>query len=327
MQIRFLAPLRAAYARMRSALFRPFSFERWMYFGFACWVAGWGAGSSFASYPLRNRIDTHDLPGTWQRFTDLWADAWSDPVSRGLLYLLAFLLVVLFVVSIWVQSRGEFVFLETTARDRLAFWAPWREYSREGNSMFVWRLVLQSLGLVSALAIGFAVWRLALGGRIPESLHDVAWHALIAIVVFLWLPVTLLLLFVLLLLRHFVAPIMYRDRVGTNEAWRRFLALFRAQPGDFVLYALFVLGLLILTTIGLTIATCLTCCVLGCILAIPFVGTVLYLPVSYTFRALGPEFLAQFPSEPPVLSPLVPAPPPLTPQAPLPPAPPSPPVA
>jgi len=41
-------------------------------------------------------------------------------------------------------------------------------------------------------------------------------------------------------------------------------------------------------------AGALTCCALFLVLAIPYVGTVVLLPVYVTARAFGPEFLAQF---------------------------------
>jgi hypothetical protein len=316
MEIRYLAPFRAAYARMRSALFRPFSFERWMYFGFASWMAGWGAHDSFSSLALRNRINTANLATTWADLVDTWGDLWADPAWRGLILLVAFLLLVLGVVSVWVQSRGEFVFLESAARDRLAIWAPWREYAREGNSLFLWRLAFHAIVLAYVGSLAFLVWRYSLGGEIPLSMLDVQWLPLFAIVLLLWLPGAVLAAVIFVLLRQFVTPIMYRDHVRTNEAWRRFRPLLRAHAADFFLYLLFYVGLLILSAILVLLGVCVTCCILGCLLAIPFLGTVLYLPISYTFRALGPEFLAQFPSEPPVLSPLVAAPQPPSPETP-----------
>lgn len=49
-------------------------------------------------------------------------------------------------------------------------------------------------------------------------------------------------------------------------------------------------GLILLTVV-------VTCCVAGCLMAIPYLGTVLLLPVTVFFRGVGPEFLRQFGGE------------------------------
>jgi predicted PurR-regulated permease PerM len=87
---------------------------------------------------------------------------------------------------------------------------------------------------------------------------------------------------------------MYRDRSTTSQAWRTFLPILRERLGAFVVYGLFLVVVYIGLLIALIPAIILTCCVLGCLLLIPFIGAVVWLPVSYSIRAFGPEFLAQF---------------------------------
>jgi hypothetical protein len=64
--------------------------------------------------------------------------------------------------------------------------------------------------------------------------------------------------------------------------------------------------------LGIIVAGFLTCCIGFLILAIPYVGSVVLLPVSYLFRALSVEFLEQFGPEyvlfPATTSPAPPAP-------------------
>jgi hypothetical protein len=38
----------------------------------------------------------------------------------------------------------------------------------------------------------------------------------------------------------------------------------------------------------------ITCCIAGCLMAIPYVGAVVVLPVTVFFRAYSLEYLAQF---------------------------------
>ncbi len=119
---------------------------------------------------------------------------------------------------------------------------------------------------------------------------------------------------------------MYREGRRTNDGWRRFMPLLRAHLGSFILYGLFLLLLLIGTAIALGLFSCATCCVGFCLLAIPYLGTVIALPIPYTFRGFGPEFLSQFGPEwwtwPGPVAPAAP-PPPFTPP-PVPPPPPPP---
>jgi hypothetical protein len=47
-------------------------------------------------------------------------------------------------------------------------------------------------------------------------------------------------------------------------------------------------------TIGIIIVVLATCCVAGCLLGIPYLGTVLFLPVLVFLRSYSACFLAQF---------------------------------
>jgi hypothetical protein len=96
--------------------------------------------------------------------------------------------------------------------------------------------------------------------------------------------------FILLLLENFVIPIMYRFDLKATDAWRAFLPWLRVHPGWFFLYALFVLVVAIPLVFVIALLVCCTCC----LVALPYVGTVILLPMWVTYRALGPEFLAQF---------------------------------
>jgi hypothetical protein len=87
---------------------------------------------------------------------------------------------------------------------------------------------------------------------------------------------------------------MYREGRKTNDAWRRFLPLLRAHTGSFLVYGLFVLALAVGVSAVLVAFSCATCCVGFCLLILPYLGTVFSLPIPYTFRGLGPSFLAQF---------------------------------
>jgi hypothetical protein len=79
-----------------------------------------------------------------------------------------------------------------------------------------------------------------------------------------------------------------------TEAWGRFLPLLRAQIGEFLIYALFILLLHFLLGVAIVMVGILTCCVGAVLFALPLIGTVLLLPVWTTYRAFSVEFLGQF---------------------------------
>ena len=100
--------------------------------------------------------------------------------------------------------------------------------------------------------------------------------------------------YVSMLLENFVIPEMYKHRIDGREAWRRIGALHRRHPARFVLFALWLLLLLMAAGFVTMAFVLLTCCIGGILLIIPYLGAVISLPITLFFRSLGPEFLRQF---------------------------------
>src|SRR5262249_18422489 len=153
----------------------------------------------------------------------------------------------------------------------------------------------------------------------------------LALAVGLFVPFVIVVLVTIGLTSSFVVPIMYRHDLSATAAWSRLLGLMGENVPSFGLFLLFVFGLLVLVGLGIVAVGLLTCCVGFLLLILPYVGSVLLLPVTLTLRALSLEFLAQFgpewsvfPQAPPVV-PAAPPPPPPPPSPPAPPAPPAPP--
>jgi hypothetical protein len=68
------------------------------------------------------------------------------------------------------------------------------------------------------------------------------------------------------------------------------LSLIGAHPGEILLYCLFLIALAIATGLISCLAICATCC----IAALPYIGTVILLPVFVLFRSFSLVFLRQF---------------------------------
>jgi hypothetical protein len=122
--------------------------------------------------------------------------------------------------------------------------------------------------------------------------------------------IDLVLVFVLIgkFITDFLVPIMFLRRTGWRVAGRELMGLIGGNIGSFVLYILFpiLLGLVIGTLTVLLILV--TCCIAGCMMAIPYVGTVLLLPILVFQRAYSVLFLAQFGPEYNVFAPAASAP-------------------
>jgi hypothetical protein len=74
------------------------------------------------------------------------------------------------------------------------------------------------------------------------------------------------------------------------EAFRDTLALISGYPGPFILFVLFYIVLVVATAAIGCAAACVTCC----IVAIPYIGTVILLPLVMTLYAFPLCFLRQF---------------------------------
>jgi len=203
------------------------------------------------------------------------------------------LLFILGMVLLWLNSRGKFMFIHCVALNKAEVGEPWHKFARVSNSLFWFRFVLGLAGAVFCLplVVGIVViiLRMVRHGQVETG----------GIV----LSVGLLLLFLLLALFFcliqkftvdFVVPIMFLRGEKCSSAWKEFWQLLTAHAGHFALYVLFQIVLGLAIGVIVLFAVLLTCCIAGCLMALPFLGTVLLLPVLVFQRAYSVYFLAQF---------------------------------
>ena len=291
MTVKFMEPLSRAWGRMKIALFKPFDIHKWFVVGFNAFLAGlmdasnggggsrWSKNGSFG--------DFIHFPRT------AWAWLMAHPTwSIAILFGVAVAIAVVVVLS-WASSRGVFMFLESVVRDRVEIAKPWREYQKEGNSLFVWRLLLGmaslvAFGLVFAFFFikGAALYDSGIGPSLPIGFF-IGLGLLVLGLLFVWG-------YVILFLKDFVAALMYKNRVSAGAAWKLFLDIFRKYPFHFVGYGIIVFLLMMVFVFAVIVAGLVTCCIGWLVLVIPYIGTVVTLPVWYALRAFSLEFLAQF---------------------------------
>jgi hypothetical protein len=289
--VEFITPTTRAFTRMKRVLFEPFDIKKWFLLGFSAWLAalvdGGGGG---------NGLDVGDggSGGDWDPGS--WGQWISENTLLAVAIILGVLLVILFVFAIvvaliWVSSRGKFMFLDNLVHDRTLISQPWKEFSREANSLFIWRLVLGFGGFFAIIGLAAAAVFCVFGWFESEM---PLWWVGVGVLGVALLLVILALSYVTVMLEEFIVPLMYKNRVKTMEGVRLFLALHGQRLIDFILYFIWIILLWIAAIMGIVLVGLLTCCVGFLIMIIPYLGTVFLLPVAVFFRYLGPEFLRQF---------------------------------
>jgi hypothetical protein len=192
----------------------------------------------------------------------------------------------LIIVLAWLRARGRFMLVDCIVKNRGAIVEPWREFREQANSYFLLALLVGFIIAVTA-GVGSLPFMLPiLRGVTFLHLHDVY---LICMIV-LWAFMLVLSILAWSLISHFMVAIMYRRRCLAGEAFRIALSLIANYPGEVTPYCLFwiVLG------IGAAITACATILVTCCIALLPYIGTVILLPLLVCLRAFGLRFIRQF---------------------------------
>jgi hypothetical protein len=319
-EISVTAIIEPALDRVKRMLFKPFDLGKWFTIGFCAWLAGLGESGGGSGFNW-NSGGSHRVNGHsgGEQFRHFYFQA-RDYVMANIGWLLPLVVVVvvlglvLWLVFLWLNCRGKFMFLHCVALDKAEVEAPWRKYAGAANSLFRFRLVLGLAGLVVMLPL--LVMTIVVIVQMVLRGEPNAAGVLMAVGLGLgFIGLALGLALIQKFLVDFVVPIMFLRGGSCVSAWGEFLGLLRANFWRFALYLLFVLVLNMAIGVIVLLAILVTCCIAGCLMILPFVGTVVLLPVLVFKRAYPLYYLAQygaqydvFPSAP---APPVPPPPPV----------------
>ncbi len=312
-KIEIFKPFGEAFELMKRILFQPFDVKKWFVIGFAAWLANLGSGSFNYQYNRREDV---------QKLNEAISQIPHPILVTGVCVLILFVLV-LIVLFAWLRARGRFMFIDCVVKNRGAIAEPWRAFQKEGNSYFLFSLVVAFVLMVFAALLSLPLIILAIKGRYYLYLHRDRLNVYVLLAIAAWVFAILLVIIAWALIANFMAPVMYRQRYRASGALGIVVRLIAAQPGEILLYCLFLIVLALATAIVACLVTCATCC----IAAIPYIGTVILLPVFVLLRSFSLLFLRQFGPEydvwasfvPPEFLPILsPAPP--APEPPLPPA-------
>ncbi len=296
MEIAYIGPLSRGWDRMRTILFRPFDLGKWFVLGFTVFLAEltdlgemmWSSSSRF-----RGDGDGNNFREVCNRCFDSVEGFLAGSIAASLITMIIVGSIFIWILFLWLSSRGHFMYLDNLVHNRSRVTIPWKEFSRQGNSLFLWRIVYT---LICLVAIGPLV---AFGviSIIPFAVDSVpgeigvASLIILGTVVFLFIVIATYIDFLLI---HIVAPVMYKSGLSSTDAWRKFWPVLKEHMIEFLLYGVFMLILNIGLGMVIVAFGMMTCCFGFLILSIPYLGTVVLLPVIVAFRGLDLEFLAQF---------------------------------
>jgi len=291
MNIAFFEPLNRAWARMKHILWQPFDLAKWLVLGFSAWLAGLadGAGGGGWKYVL----DDEDFSRRYHLDTggDALRGAGEALIWLPIIFVVIMAIAAILLLILWLSSRAKFIFLDNVIHDRARIVEPWHRLRDLGNSLFLWRLgYVVACGLI-VLVLLLLFFAPAATLSFSDALAGLSYAAMV-FGVLIMICLGIVAAFIALLLEGFVIPIMYKFDLKATEAWKYFLPWIRSQPLSFFLYGLFVLALGFVVVVFFGLMCVLTCC----IVVLPYVGTVILLPVWVTYRLFSVEFLAQFDS-------------------------------
>lgn len=285
-------PIGPAFEEVKTILFKPFDLGKWFVIGFCAWLAflgsggpGGGSGGRGGRFP-----DAHEAFGQAKEFVLENLD-WIIPV----VIFVVMLGIVLWLVFTWLSSRGRFMFLHCVAENKAEVKVPWAKFRQHGNSLFLFRIVLgligfAAVGLPILLTVGCVVMMIAGDGAIVIGVLGIVMTGLIAVAIAIVFAV------IGKFTTDFVVPIMFLRTTSCTAGWREFLTILSANKSRFVLYILFQIVINIVIGVIISMGFCIGCCLccVSLLLLIPYIGTVILLPVLVFKRAYSLLYLQQF---------------------------------
>ena len=284
--ISVIDPISPAIERVKTLLFRPFDLEKWFTIGFCAWLAnlGRGGGNPFSNIARQH----HQSCGQLKNF-----------ITEHLPFIIIFCIIGTITVMVigllvtWLSSRGRFMFLHCVAENKAEVKLPWAKFKIQANSLFLFRIVVGMISLVTIIlpaifgSISIYMMSCSSSLNLMQLFSGITFFLITTIFIIVFAMISKF-------TTDFVVPIMFLTGLKTVDGWRQFRNILFTHKGAIALYILFqiVIGMAI-SAIVIT-ATLLTCCMACCFLAIPYIGTVVLLPLLVFKRSYSLYFLRQF---------------------------------
>ena len=287
MKISVIDPITPAWNHMVRILFKPFAFTKWLALGFCAFLAQCGdsGGSGF------NSISNQSTGNSFEQ-GKVWIDANFGIFLAILVTGIVFIILVSLLIT-WLSSRGTFMLLDGIVKNRGAIKEPWNEYKTEGNSLFLFSVVVCLAGLFGLALIGGLATLIAIPDIQNETFGASAITAIVVggVLLVLYILACIALSFIIKVL---MIPTMYLKRVCAIEGWKlAWSQLFKGHVGSSILLLLMMFLLAIGSGTVAMFAICATCC----IAALPYVSSVVLLPITVFFVCYALCYIQQFGDE------------------------------
>lgn len=298
-KVSVIDPITPAINRVKIVLFRPFDLKRWFVIGFCAWLAYLGSGGGGGGGGGQNFNVSHgkgedtNIADALNKAKEFILDNLDWIVPLAVIGVL--IGIILWLVITWLNSRGRFMFLHCVAQNKAEIENPWRKFKKHANSLFLFRIVL---GIISFVVVGLPILGVIflVIMAICEAGFKVFSIPAIVLFVLLIFAISIVLFLVKKFTMDFVVPIMFLRTERCIAGWREFMTILSANKLRFTLYILF--QIVIAITIGAIIALgfCIGCCLccVSILLLIPYIGTVVLLPLLVFDRSYSLYYLQQF---------------------------------
>jgi len=313
-RVSVIDPIAPAIDRVKLMLFKPFDLRRWFVIGFCAWLAylgsgggGPGGGGGGPQFHTRYRYYNvpHKPPEQGEAQIEEGINTAKEFVLDNLNWIIPVAVVVILLIIglslliTWLNSRGMFMFLHCVAGNKAEIKIPWHRFKKHGNSLFLFRVVLGIIGFIMVglpvLGIALLIFMTAIRS-VPKVVFVPGFiiFGLIMFVIIFTLGIVLFLVKKFTL--DFVVPVMFLRTASCVAGWREFMAILSANKLRFALYLLFQIVIAIAIGAIIGIGFCIGCCLCcaSCLLLIPYIGTVILLPLLVFKRAYSLYYLQQF---------------------------------
>ena len=297
-KVSVIDPITPAIDRVKVMLFKPFELRKWFVIGFCAWLAylgGGGGGNGGVQWhgPYKPHGQQTEIAEGVNTAKEYLLDnlCWIIP----LIAIVAVVIIGIALLIIWLNSRGRFMFLHCVATNKSEVKVPWHKFSKHGNSLFLFRMVLCIIGLaiVALPVLGIVFLAIMMATKTVPYVASIPGIILCGLIIFV-------LAIVLSLVRKFtfdfVVPIMFLRTASCIAGWREFLTILSVNKARLALYILFQIVIAIAIGTIIFIGFCIGCCFCcaSLLLFIPYIGTVILLPLLVFKRAYSLYYLRQF---------------------------------
>ena len=300
-RVSVIDPITPAIERVKLILFRPFDLGKWFVIGFCAWLAYLGSGGGGGGSGGGPHYNVpREQPEAKEQIRQGIETA-RDYVSNNMYWIIpvavtvVVLIILIGLLIAWLNSRGKFMFLHCVATNKAQVAVPWHKFRQQGNSLFLFRIVLGIIGLLVVVVPVIAIVVLVImmiSGSAP-GIVSIPGIIIMGLIIFVF---SMLLFLVKKFTFDFVVPIMSLRMARCTAGWREFMTILSANKLRFALYLLFQIVIRIVIGVIVGIGFCIGCCLCcaSCLLLVPYIGTVILLPVLVFSRAYSLYYLQQY---------------------------------